>query len=94
MKLHTYGCNAIKNSVVGLRGGFNEQLKKKRVLLSTSSPRSAASHELSVLRHKIEEDIINSNVDSNKIELCHKPNGEGGRKHPWIPPHQQLNVEF
>jgi hypothetical protein len=88
MKLRTYGCSPIKNYVADLRGGLNEQLEKARVLLSTSSPRSLASHELSVLRHKTEEDIINGNVDSNRIELCHRSNGEGERRHPWIAPHQ------
>jgi hypothetical protein len=45
-----------------------------------SSLRSVASHELSVLRHKIEEDIIYSNVDTNRIKLSHRPNGEGGKR--------------
>jgi hypothetical protein len=48
-KLRTYGCSAIKNYVVNLRGGLNEQLEKEGVLLPTTSPRSAASHELTVL---------------------------------------------
>jgi hypothetical protein len=93
-KLRTYGCNAIKNYVADLRGGLNDQLEKERVLLPTSSPRSAASHELSVFCHQIEEDIINGNVDTNKIKLNHRPNGEGRRKHPKIAPHQQLNPKF
>jgi hypothetical protein len=63
-----------------LYGGLNEQLEKERVLLPPSSPRNAASHELSVLRHKVEEDITNGNVDTNRIKLYHKPNGE--RKTP------------
>jgi hypothetical protein len=69
-------------------------LEKERVLLPTTSPRSAASHELSVLCHQIEKDIINSNVDTKKIKLSHRPNGEGGRRLPKIAPHQQLNIEF
>jgi hypothetical protein len=69
-------------------------LEKDRVLLPTSSPRSVASHELSVLRHQIEEDIVNGNVDTNRIKLSHRPNGEGGRRHPQIAPHQQLNAKF
>jgi hypothetical protein len=77
-----------------VRGGLNEQLEKERVLLPTSSPRSAASHELSVLCHKIVEDIINGNVNTNRIKLCHRPNGEGRRGHPWIAPHQELNAKF
>jgi hypothetical protein len=59
-------------------GGLNEQLEKDRVLLPTTSSRSAASHELSVLRHEIEEDIINGNVDTNGIKLNDRPNGECG----------------
>jgi hypothetical protein len=54
------------------------------VLLPTSSPRSAASHELSVLRHQIEEDIINSNVNTNRMKLYYRPNGEGSLQ---IAPH-------
>jgi hypothetical protein len=50
-KLRTSGCSAIKNYVADLRDGLNEQLEKEGVLFSTTSPRSAASHELSVLRH-------------------------------------------
>jgi hypothetical protein len=80
MKLHTCGCSAINNYVADLCGGLNEQLEKDRVLLPTSSPRSIASHELSVLRHQIEEDIINGNVDTNSIKLSHRPNGECGRR--------------
>jgi hypothetical protein len=53
----------------------------------------AASHELSVLCHKIEEDIINDNVDTNRIKLSHSLNG-GGRRHPWIALYQQLNAKF
>jgi hypothetical protein len=87
-KLRTCGCSSIKNYVANLRGGLNEQLEKERVLLPTSFPRSAASHELSVLCHHVEEDIINGNVDTNRIKLRHRPNGEGGRRHPWIAPHQ------
>jgi hypothetical protein len=83
----TCGCSAIKNYVVDLCGGLNEQLEKKRVLLSTTSPRSVASHELSVLCNQIEENIINGNVDSNRIKLSHRLNGKGGRRHPRIAPH-------
>jgi hypothetical protein len=86
-KLRTCRCSAIKNYVTDLRGGFNEQLEKERVLLPPSSPRSAASHELSILCHKIEEDIINGNVNTNRIKLSHRPNGEGGRRHSRIVPH-------
>jgi hypothetical protein len=93
-KLHTCGCSAIKNYVADLRGGFNEQLEKVSVLLPTSSPRSVAFYELSVLRHKIEENIITGNVDTNRIKLSHRLNGEGGRRDPWIAPHQQLNAKF
>jgi hypothetical protein len=42
-KLRTCGCNAIKNYVANLCGRLNEQLKKERVLLPTTSPRSATS---------------------------------------------------
>jgi hypothetical protein len=52
-KLRTFACNAIKNYVADLRGRLNEQLEKEGVLLPTTSPKSAASHELSVLRHQI-----------------------------------------
>jgi hypothetical protein len=92
--LRTCGCNAIKNYVANLRGGLNEQLEKERVLLPTTSSRNVASHELSVLRHQIEEDIMNGNVDANRIKLNHMPNGEGGSRHPWIAPQQQLNAKF
>jgi hypothetical protein len=85
--LYTCGCSAIKNYVADLCGGLNEQLEKKRILLSTTSPRSVASHELSVLCYQIEEDIINGNVDTNRIKLSHRLNGEGGRRHPRIAPH-------
>jgi hypothetical protein len=68
-------------------GGLNELLEKDKVLLPTTSPRSVASHELSILRHQIEEDIINGNVDTNRIKLIHRPNGEGGRRHIRIAPH-------
>jgi hypothetical protein len=87
-KLHTCGCSAIKNYVADLRGGFNEQLEKEGILLPTTSPRSAASHDLSILCDQIEEDIINGNVNTNRIKLSHRPNGEGGRRQPWIVPHQ------
>jgi hypothetical protein len=80
-KLRTYGCSAIKNYVADLRGGLNEQIKKERVLLPTTSRRSIASHELSVLCHQIEENIINGNVDTNRIKLNHRLNGEGRRRH-------------
>jgi hypothetical protein len=87
-KLHTCRCSAIENYVADLRGGLNEQLEKEGVLLSTSSPRSIAVLELSVLRHQIEEDIINGNVDAYRIKLNDKPNGERGRRQLWIAPHQ------
>jgi hypothetical protein len=93
-KLCICGCSAIKNYVADLCGGLNEQLEKERVLLPTTSPRSVASHELSVICHQIEEDIINGNVDTNRIKLNHRLNGEGGRRHPKIAPHQQLNAKF
>jgi hypothetical protein len=86
-KLRTCGCSTIKNYVADLRGGLNEQLEKERVLLPTTSPRSAASHELRVLCHQIEEDIINGNVHTNRIKLSHRLNGEGGRRHPKIASH-------
>jgi hypothetical protein len=73
--------SAIKNYIADPRGRLNEQLKKDMVLLPTSSTRSAASHELRVLRHQIEEDIINGNVDTNRMKLWHRPNGEGRRRH-------------
>jgi hypothetical protein len=81
-KLRTCGCSAIKNYVADLRDGLNEQLEKEGVLLPTISLRSAASHELSVLCHQIEEDIINDNIDTNRIKLSHRSNGEGGRRQP------------
>jgi hypothetical protein len=93
-KLHTCGCSAIKNYVVDLCGGLNEHLEKEMFLLPTTSSRSAASHELSVLCHQIEEDIINGNVDTNRIKLNHRLTGEGGRRHPMIALHQKLNTEF
>jgi hypothetical protein len=93
-KLRTCGCSTIKNYVVDMCGGLNEQLEKEGVLLPTTSPRNVASHELSVLCHQIEEDIINGNVDINRIKLSHRPNGEGGRRQPWIAPHQHLNAKL
>ena len=69
-------------------GGLNEQLEKERVLLPTTSLRSAASHELNVLCHQIEDDNINGNIDTNRIKLNHKLNGEGGRRYPKIVPYQ------
>jgi hypothetical protein len=93
-KLLTCGSSAIKNYVADLCGGLNEQLEKEQVLLPTTSPRSVASHELSVLCHQIEEDIINGNVDTNRIKLRYRPNGEGGFWQPWIAPHQQLNAKL
>jgi hypothetical protein len=91
---YTYGCSAIENYVADLCGGLNQQLEKKGVLLPTTSPRSATSHELSVLCHQIEENIINGNFDANRIKLSHRPNGEGGFWQPWIAPHQQLNAKL
>jgi hypothetical protein len=76
----TCGCSAIKNYVADLCSRLNEQLEKKRVLLPTTSLRSVVSHELSVLCYHIEEDIINGNVDSNRIKLSHRLNGKGGRR--------------
>jgi hypothetical protein len=93
-KLRTCGCSAIKNYVADLRGGLNEQLENEGVLLPTTSSRSVASHELSVLCYQIEEDIINGNVNTNKIKLSHRPNGKGGFWQPWIAPHQQLNAKL
>jgi hypothetical protein len=49
---------------------------------------------LSVLCHQIEEDIINGNVDTNKIKLSHRSNEEVGSRQPWIAPHQQLNAKL
>jgi hypothetical protein len=69
-------------------------LEKEEVLLSTSSPRNISVLELSVLRHQIEEDIINGNVDAYRIKLSDRPNGKRGRRQPWIALHQQLNAEF
>jgi hypothetical protein len=77
-----------------LRGGLNEQLEKEGVLLSTSSPRNITVLELIVLRHQIEEDIINGNVDAYRIKLSNRPNRKRGWRQPWITPHQQLNAEF
>ena len=93
-KLSTCGCSTIKKYVADLRRGLNKQLEKDKVLLSTSSPRSAASHELNILCHQIEKDIINGNVDTNRIKLNHRPNREGGRRHFRIVPHQQLNAKL
>ena len=50
-KLRTCGCSVIKNYVANLCGGLNEQLEKEGVLLPTTSPRSATSHELSIFCH-------------------------------------------
>jgi hypothetical protein len=47
-----------------------------------------------LLSHKIEEDIINGNINFNRIKLSHRPNGEGGRRHPRVAPHKQLNAKF
>ena len=87
-KQRTCRCSIIKNYVADLRGELNEQLEKERILLPTSSPRNIASHKLSVSRYKIEGDIINGNIDTNRIKLCHKLNGEGGGRHLWIVLHQ------
>ena len=80
-KLCICGCSAIKNYVADLNGGLNEQLEKEKILLPISSPRTVASHELRVFCHHVEKNIINGNVDTNRIKLRHMPNGEGGRKH-------------
>jgi hypothetical protein len=69
-------------------------LEKEGVLLSTSSPRSTAILELSIFRHQIEENIINGNVDANRIKLSDRSNEERGRRQPWIAPYQQLNAKF
>jgi hypothetical protein len=69
-------------------------LEKEGVLLPTTSPRSTASHELSVLCHQIGVDIINGNIDTNGIKLSYRSNGEGGRRQPWIALHQQLNAKL
>ena len=66
------GCSAIKNYIAYLCSRLNEQMEKKRVLLFTTSLRSGASYELSVLCYQIEEDIINGNIDSNRIKLNHR----------------------
>jgi hypothetical protein len=79
-KLRICGCSAINNYVANLHERLNEQLEKERVLLPTSSPRSIAFYELSVLCYKIKEDMINGSVDTNKIKLSHRANGEGGRR--------------
>ena len=84
----TSGRIAIKHYVTKLRGRLNQHLEKYRVLLPTSSPRSSASHQLCVLGHQVEEDIIISNVDTNGIELWHRCNGEGGGQYPWKAPHE------
>jgi hypothetical protein len=89
----TSGRSAIKNNVANLRGRLNQHLEKYRVLLPTSSPRSSASHELCVFGHQIEEDIISSDIDTNRIELWHKHNGEGGGWYRWKAPHQKLNAK-
>ena len=81
-KLCTCGWSAIKNYVADLRGRLNEQLEKEGVLLPTTSSKSATFHELSVIYYQIEEDIINDNVDTNRIKLSYRLNGEGGRRHP------------
>lgn len=85
--LHTCGCSTIQNYVAKHCGGLNEQLEKEGVLLPTTSPRNATSHELTVLRHQIEEDIVSSNVNTGRIKFSHRSNGEGGRRQPWIAPH-------
>jgi hypothetical protein len=86
-KLRTCGCSIIKNYVADLCGGLNEQLEKERILLPTTSSRSAPSHELSVFCHQIEEDIINNNIDTKRIKLSRRLNGEGRRRHPKIASH-------
>ena len=65
----TSGRSAFKHCVTKLRGRLNQRLEKCRVLLPTSSPRSSASHQLRVLGHQVEEDIINSDANTNRIEL-------------------------
>ena len=84
MNLSTCECSTIKNYVADLHGGLNEQLEKEKVLLPTTSLKKAASHELSILCHQIEENIINGNIDTNRIKLSHRLNGEGRRRHSKI----------
>ena len=93
-KLLTYGSSAIKNYVADLCGRLNEQLEKEWILLFTTSPKSAVNHELSTLYYQIEEDIINGNVDTNKIKLSYRLNEKGGRRHPRIAPHQQFECKI
>jgi hypothetical protein len=38
-------------------------------------------------------DIINSDVDTNRIKLYHRRNREGGGWHCWKAPHQKLNAK-
>ena len=85
--LRTCGCSTIKNNVAKYCGRLNEQLEKEGILLPTTSPRNATSHELVVLCHQIEEDIVNNNVDTRRIRFSYRSNGEGGRRQPWIAPH-------
>jgi hypothetical protein len=77
-----------------LRGGLNKQLEKEGVLLSTSSPRNTAIHELSTLHHQVEEDIIYRDVDTNGIQVSHRPDGERGRWQPRIVSHEKLNAKL
>src|SRR5450759_2842439 len=89
----TSGRSAIKHYVTKLCGRLNQRLEKYRVLLPTSSPRSSPSHQLCILGHQVEEDIISIDVDTNRIELWHRRNGEGGGWYPWKAPHEKLNAE-
>ena len=84
----------IQNYVAKHCGGFNELLEKEGVLLPTTSPRNATSHELAILCHQIEEDIISSNIDTGRIKFSHRLKREGGRMQPWIALHQQLNAKL
>jgi hypothetical protein len=92
--LSTCGCSTIQNYVAKERGGLNQQLEKEGILLPTTSPRNAASHELAVLCHQIEKDIVSCNVDTCRIRFSHRPNGKRGRKQPWVALHQQLNAKL
>ena len=89
----TSGRSAIKHYVANLHSRLNQHLEKYRVFLPTSSPRSSAFHELCVLGHQIEEDIITNDVDTNRIELWHRHNGKGRGWYCWKAPYQKLNAE-
>ena len=92
-KVLTSGRSAIKHNVTSLRGRLNHHLEKYRILLPTSSPRSSASHQLCVFGYQVEHDIINSDIDTNRIELWHRQNRKGGGWYLWKAPHKKLNAE-